>query len=230
MRKILIFVVLLLCIPLCIFASSRSVSDSLVIRAYKIAVQDDGKEHIAIRLYDAVTDSLRVIDENSTVYLDKFLTGSFENNALVGEASSGSTGRLVYAFNVEGNAMGSYTVSVEMKPFVLMNGETEVESNSINYYFHIMNDFAYFKGTEGEKSLDGAKLKYTKSAGGAWTGADAAPNKVSASFIVTGLSRPSSDFWTVSGGVGMVLKQDEYALAPNGRYKAVATVTLTENS
>ena len=228
MKRIAISAVLLLILPVFLSASIRTASDTLVVRAYKIVAPEDGKEHLEMHVYDAITDSLKLVDDNGTINLDKFLSGSLENSSLIGTAESGKTGRLIYAFNVEGNTMGDYTISIEMEPFVLMNGDSEISENKVNLYFYTVNDFAYFKGTEGAESMDSAKLKYINNTSGARS--NDADNKISASFIVTGLSRPSVDIWTVRGGIGVILDKSEYDIAPNGRYRSVAKVTLTENT
>lgn len=228
MKRLIIIIMLLVSVPLCLFSSIRTASDSLTIRAYKMATPEDGKEHIEMKIYDAVVDSLKTIGDGESINLNKFLSGSLENNALIGSATSGSTGRLVYAFNIEGNTMGDYSVTIEMKPFVLMNGEEEISDNKIRYYFHVMNDYSFFKGTESDISIDGAKVKYIKNTIGAQT--DSTGGKIKVSFFISGLSRPSEDVWTVRGGIGIVMDKNDYDSAPNGKYRAIAKVTLTENT
>lgn len=225
MRHRILIAALLLLFPLSLFAVDTA-SDALTIRAYKVAIPKDGDEHVEMRVFDAITDSLKEISEGGTVDLSRYVSGSIDGNSLIGDASSAKTGRLIYAFNVEGNTMGSYGVTIEMNPFVLMNGETEVKSDTINYYFHTMNDFAYFKGSESLTSMDGAKFLYVSTTVG--SKADASYNKISIPFSIYGLTKPTTDVWTIRCGIGLVIDQSEYTKAPNGRYRATAKITLTE--
>ncbi len=223
---------------------TNSDTDTLTINAYKTG-SSPNTESLILKVYDAVTGSLDSIANGDTISIDNYISGTEDshNNKLLGDVNStNEQGKLIFAIHAEGNTTGSFTVKVEMSPLAYTNnGKFELDKR-IPFYFHSMNNLAYFKKSES-KTVEHEGYTYTiaeespvdKSiVNGTDEGSITFTWKVSSALSSTSTTASASnitgnDVWVYHGGIGMVISKDDYIKAPNGKYATKVTVTLEVN-
>lgn len=229
-------VLLLILFRLFNLSAVQTSSDTLTINAYKMG-SSSNTESLILKVYDAVTGSLdSIANDGKSIKIDKYISGTEDshNNKLLGNVYNNEQGKLIFAIHAEGNTTGSYTVTVEMSPLAYKNnGEFDLDKR-IPFYFHLMNNLAYFKKSESktvvhegytytiaeDNTSEGSKIvddKNNKSITFKWNVSPAtatAPN-------ITG-----NDVWVYHGGIGMVISKEDYEKVPNGNYATNVTVTL----
>ena len=234
-------VLLLIIFTLFNLSAGMTSSDTLNINAYKTG-SSSNTESLILKVYDAVTGSLDSIANNGTIKIDNYISGTEDshNNKLLGYVYNNEQGKLIFAIHAEGNTTGSFTVKVEMSPLAYTNN-IDLDKR-IPFYFHSMNNLAYFKKSES-KTVEHEGYTYTiaeespvdKSiVNGTDKGSITFTWKVSSALTSTSTTASASnitgnDVWVYHGGIGMVISKDDYIKAPNGKYATKVTVTLEVN-
>ena len=202
-------------------------------------------ESLILKVYDAITGSLDSIANNDTIKIDNYISGTEDshNNKLLGNVNNSEQGKLIFAIHAEGNTTGSYTVTVEMSPLAYTNnGKFELDKR-IPFYFHSMNNLAYFKKSES-KTVEHEGYTYTivedssvvnrivvddttnKSIKFKW---DVSSELTSTTTTASASNITGNDVWVYRGGIGMVISKEDYEKAPNGNYRTDVKVTLEVN-
>lgn len=232
-------VLLLILFRLFNLSAVQTSSDKLTINAYKMG-SISNTESLILKVYDAVTGSLDSIANNGKIIkIDNYISGTEDshNNKLLGNVNNNEQGKLIFAIHAEGNTIGSYTVTVKMSPLAYKKDSNQVDVNErIPFYFHLMNNLAYFKKSESKTVVHEGNT-YTITEGSVGSGivvADDTNKHITFTWNVrsataTAPNITGNDVWVYHGGIGMVISKEDYEKAPNGNYATDVTVTLEVN-
>ena len=186
---------------------------TLVLKAYKYRVSEAGQTKLF--LVDSITDDPDKYEENLG-YLGngRNLDITPRLNSMLGDINGNSTGVPVFAYRVESNETGNFTIEINFeKPF----NHTVDPSSKIGFKANMYNVAIdpTSAGTMGENLPAPIVVSADSSTGGS---------------LSYGWSANSTDVWAVRGSVSMLVNKTDYeSSTAYGMYQLNVEVTLKIN-
>ena len=235
-KRVALILVLLLAVAL--FAGENGDIQTLVISAYKKAKSDTPSYSLTI--YDALSEGLKTVGTNEDIdisnYVSKYL-GTYSSTASYSAIELGK--RAAFSVHVDGNAPGSYTLSISYMP--LAKSEKNSKTNEVTFDYsqiitatYLFSEYSvFFSESEAKTSKDEKqKISITsgspsdpavtvKSTDGATTTMQWTVSTVSGDTSAT-----VGSAWQAHGMVALFVDKTSYDKADNTVYRAKITVLL----
>ena len=230
--------ILLLLLSLALFAGANGDIQSFEISAYKKAKSDTPSYNLSI--YDALSNDLKAVGTNEDIdisnYVSKYL-GTYDKNASYSSIELGK--RAAFSVHVDGNAPGSYTLSITYQP--LAKSEKNSKTNEVTFDYsqiitatYLFSQYSvFFSASEAKKSKD-EKQTISISTGSPSNPAVTVDSSNGATttmqWTVSTVSGDTSatvgSDWQAHGMVALFIDQTSYDEAKYTTYRAKITVLL----
>lgn len=209
MNKRSLFMILIILLLLSGLSAAESNQATLVLKAYKYRISEAGQTKLF--LVDSITDDPDKYEENLG-YLGngRNLDITPRLNSMLGDINGDSTGVPVFAYRVESNETGNFTIEINFEsPFIHTDSSSKIGFKANMYNVAIDPTSA---GTMGENLPAPIVVPADSSVGGS---------------LSYGWNANSTDVWAVRGSVSMLVDKTDYeSSTAYGMYQLDVKVTL----